>query len=642
MSGDSQRNDEPDFLDDFVVEDIAGKNDDLDQLFEEPADGKAAKPPAPGQGVPDSDDVLFTDHTEGLNPSERFEGKSAFAEGNRSEWAGEHLELDGEATKAQGKSELEAAEEAFGEELGSLLGSDDDLSIDDKELELVDGPPQLGVDGISEIEQSGPFVLDEGEGQWQEQVDAAAVAPPPATVQREVAEGIWEAVKDPAMAEVAGEEANQATEEPGWEPLPESNVDQLSEVDEVEERVDDAVDPEELADHEGHDIYSGDGAPVLVGPRQGGFRRASGLVGAVAASLALLGLGALVVMRPEWIGLHLEPVGVQQVQIARPRIEIAMATPPAVPVQKPQLVKHEPEPPANSSTNPVPDQAHDPVATVPPPTGEQYGPPMPDSLDTPVTPVMPVGVPVAVAPDLPTATWPVATKPPAQKQPTTKQGVLVRIGDDTMLGEVDPTKAPKVQAVEGVLPGTRAFAQLHNGNYFIGSIKVASADHVTLRLTEGEVTLAADEIARLTALGSADYEALQKATSGFVRLTNSNKLVGGILSQIADDHVVLEFRSNRVILPKSVVGAVVQGEPEQEVRLEVTREEDDWVKSLVERQLGSERPAPVPSKGPLLITPPPPEKSSAPVPGGATPPASPATPATPPAAGKPATPPKKV
>ena len=36
-----------------------------------------------------------------------------------------------------------------------------------------------------------------------EQVEAAA-AQTPASVQREVAEGIWEAVKDPAMAEVAG------------------------------------------------------------------------------------------------------------------------------------------------------------------------------------------------------------------------------------------------------------------------------------------------------------------------------------------------------------------------------------------------------------------------------------------------------
>ena len=59
--------------------------------------------------------------------------------------------------------------------------------------------------------------------------------------------------------------------------------------------------------------------------------------------------------------------------------------------------------------------------------------------------------------------------------------------------------------------------------------------------------------ARLTELGSSDYEQLQKAASGFVRLTNNNRLVGGILSHIADDHIVLEFRSNRVMLPRSAL-----------------------------------------------------------------------------------------
>jgi hypothetical protein len=145
-----------------------------------------------------------------------------------------------------------------------------------------------------------------------------------------------------------------------------------------------------------------------------------------------------------------------------------------------------------------------------------------------------------------------------------------------------------------------ANARVHNGNYFIGSVKNAEANRVTLKLTNGEVTLEAAEVARLTALGSADYEALQQATSGFVRLTNSNKLVGGILRQIADgdDHIVLEFRSNRVILPKSVVGAIVQGEPAQEVRLEVTREEDAWVKTLAERELEAKKTGTAPSEPP--------------------------------------------
>ena len=92
--------------------------------------------------------------------------------------------------------------------------------------------------------------------------------------------------------------------------------------------------------------------------------------------------------------------------------------------------------------------------------------------------------------------------------------------------------------------------------------------------------------------------------------------MGGILSQIADDHIVLEFRSNRVMLPKSAISQVGEGEQEQGVRLDVTREEDDWVKSLIERQVGKEpakgtpvappsSAAPTPAKVPAPSTPPP-------------------------------------
>ena len=126
-----------------------------------------------------------------------------------------------------------------------------------------------------------------------------------------------------------------------------------------------------------------------------------------------------------------------------------------------------------------------------------------------------------------------------------------RTGRDPGLAQGD---ASQPVALDGVMPGSRAFAQLHNGNYFIGKVKVIGGESITLRVETGEVTLDVGEIAQLTRLGSADYDQLQKVTKGFVRLTNNNRLVGGILSQIADDHVVLEFRSNRVMLPKSLIG----------------------------------------------------------------------------------------
>jgi hypothetical protein len=59
--------------------------------------------------------------------------------------------------------------------------------------------------------------------------------------------------------------------------------------------------------------------------------------------------------------------------------------------------------------------------------------------------------------------------------------------------------------------------------------------------------------------------------------------------------VVLEFRSNRVMLPKAAVGEVVQGDGEAVLRLATTVEEDDWLRRLVERQLGTGLPAAPPS-----------------------------------------------
>lgn len=641
MSGDSQRNDDPDFLeDDFIVEDLAGKNDDLEQLFDVPEGSAAGAAKKPGTGAaPDSEDVLFTDHTAGLTPTESFQGGNTFAEAAPSGWTGEQLELEQDKPAEPAPAEqLAAAEAAFTDELAELVDKGDDhqdeeLGLDsEKELELVDGPS--ATDGISEIEQSGPFVLDDNEGTWRDQEPASAedqaeteslpeleeleAAPdqepdlvlessadsPPQPVEPEVAEAIWEAVKEPAMAAHADDQA--AIEEPGWEALPEANVDQLSEVGEVERADEQSAQPapDELAGMEGHDIYSDEQAPVLVGPRTKAAGR-FGRVAAVAATLTLVSGAAVMVLRPEWLGVKLEPQRVQQVQIERPRIELAVAAPPVVKPPAPQLGQGTPKPdtPKGEPTpTPTPEPTTDPVATVPPVVTP------PEVVPTPTTTPTPTNEPVASAPVEPNATvpptqpvtgWPVAVETPKPSPEARKGKPLVRIGDNTMLGEADAGPGAKAQPVEGMLPGTRAFAQLHNGNYFIGSIKVASREAVTLRVNEGEVTIAAAEIARLTALGSADYEELQKATSGFVRLTNSNRLVGAILSQIADDHIVLEFRSNRVILPRSVIGEVVQGEAEQEVRLDVTREEDDWVRTIAERQLGKATEAPKAAPAPL-------------------------------------------
>lgn len=707
MSGASERNDD-DFLDDdFVIEDLAGKNDDLDQLFTAPP-AKPARPAGAGadDGVEaDADDLLFTDHTQGLRPSEEFAGRQPFREESASQWTGDGLELEEvgvppepNAAAEPADPQLVAAEERFTEELDSLLRTEEEFAVDsDSELELVDGAT-VG-DGISEIEQSGPFVLDDGEGAWQED---SADAAEPETVGIGGGDGeeapIAEAAEFEAEPSLAQRSDAEAMAEPGWEPLPSANVDQLAEVGEVARVDEDQAPvaesaPEDLAEVEGHEIYAEEAAaPVLVGPRAG---KRGGALRMLVAAVLLLGASAAVVLRPEWLGLRIEPERLQQARIDRPKVEIDARTPVA---PKPQpgetLVQRDPKsgspgaqaggatdpvaalpvPPANpgepSATTPTepsdpvsaPGSTAAPIATPndQPATQPHATEPVavqPAPVDAPPTPVQPTvpdvtpepTPPVAVQPDTPTsgsgtepmpapgtgdpvavsepsgipvvvpapsdkpegdAGWPVAKAGPGTPSATPTPR-LVRVGDDLMLGE-QVTPAARGGVVDGVMPGSRAFAQLHNGNYFIGSVKCVGAESITLKVGEGEVTLRTFEVARLTELGSSDYDQLQKAASGFVRLTNNNRLVGGILSHIADDHIVLEFRSNRVMLPRSAIGEVVQGDGDEGVRLDTTREEESWVKRLAERQLGT-------GQGPALIPETPKAKPALP-PAGSTPP----------------------
>lgn len=641
MTGESPRDEHDDFLDDdFVIEDIAPKNEDLDQLFEMPADADKG----PATTAADAEDMLF-EAPAIETPSETFASGGEFGESADAGWNGEMLDLEaeasGEAAEPVSSEAMAEAEASFTKELDSLLQSDEDFALDsEQELEVIGaagGDADVG-DGVSEFEQSGPFVLDDGDGVWQEQEEAAEVPIADevqlsgvfSTADEEAVGAEFDAaeVEDAEVAEVDmslhGSDAQDA-HEPGWEPLPTTSVDDLSEVDEVERADTDAdhdpvygEQPDEAyaeaadgelvgaalaADVDGHDLYVEDepAAAVLGAPVRRG--RTLRVLTSLAATLAVLSSAAAIVLRPEWFGLRLAPEKVEQAQVTRPRIAVdvpqpAALTPPPVAVQP-----VEPEPPAVVVEEPPPVEVPTPVAVEPTPVEPLPVGPAP-SEPTPVEPA-PVD-PVAGAPD---GQQPTPTEPPAvveaptgtlpgwpaeQATPATptdpvasaSRPRLVRVGEELLIGD-DATLAPR-ETVAGVSPGSRAFAQLQNGNYFIGNVKRADSQRVTLRIESGgEVTIPVAAIARITELGSTDYEELQRATSGFVRLTNNNRLVGGILSGIADDHIVLEFRKNRVMLPKSLIGQVVQGEEDAEIRLDTTREEDDWLRRLIERQLGT-------------------------------------------------------
>lgn len=737
MTGDSHSNDDSDFLeDDFIVEDIVGKNDDLEDLFEAPAslqpDSKAkAEDAAAGDPAnPDEDDVLFSDHTEGVLPTEEF-AKQTFAEDGSTEWDGAELDLesvgvpilDEAGEEAAADPEIAEAEQSFVEELDSLLHDGDDFAIESEdELELVETDAD---DGISEFEQSGPFVLDDGEGLWSEDLDDAQNDDEivlvdddqqPAEVQEFEVEDLppvaeVDEVDEPKMTTMsAGDQlvADSFAENEtvvsmddsgddedefedvdnlqlldaaagdaggaGWEPLPARSMDALSDVDEVQ-RTDEEYDTEgyeedddeagyddeacyddetyegeeyegatvdgDLEDVEGHDIYGenedSDRAVVLGGPgSQRGRTRT--LLLSLAASILFVGGAATIVVRPEWFGLSVEPEQVAKIHLSRPKVEVAVVEPRLVPlantvpgsigaenVSKPEgggnaggvdtnnPAGGNPDTPA-ANPNPFDPGAANPGATpvtVPPKQPSEVManggsqpelptvPSQPEVVPTPAQPIAGAPTPSKTTGTQTTDTqtdgvtdtgtgensWPVASGKPVVA-PKDDKAALVPFGDGLLVGGASGMSAAR--AIDGVMPGSRAFAQLHNGNYFIGKVKQVAEETITLRLDTGEVTLAKAEITQLTRLGSTDYDELQKATKGFVRLTNNNRLIGGILSKIADDHIVLEFRSNRVMLPKSAIGEIVSGKAEDgKVRLGTTNEEDNWVRTLAERQLGS-------------------------------------------------------
>ncbi|MFT4840064.1 MAG: hypothetical protein ACI8UD_001184 [Planctomycetota bacterium] len=801
MTDSSHSNDDADFLDeDFVIEDLVGKNDDLEDLFDEPAhpehdstdvdeefDAEAvaetAEQPAP---EPDEDDMLFSDHTEGSEEPDEFE-KPVFAEDGTNDWDGDNLDLESvgvpgttiESEEEAADPQFEEAEESFAAELDSLLHEEEDFALDSEaDLEFVNLADEVN-DGISEFEQSGPFVLDDGDDLWADElaeassetpgeapgeflveasgddtsIDAAPAdrAPtyeelmqqleavgaqdgfedvelgrtdepeaeftlanddecdsfdlevdatdeegvlPEQSIEEEgitlvsagdqmVADAFGEGHTNASDGPISGDDevAADAAEgefedenletmpllnaaafadgsvegEAGWEPLPTTSMDELSEVDEVQ-RTDDeeqydvsgyeedepesldeqgnesyseeyagAASETDLDDVDGHDIYAEEGTDkrgvVLGGP--GSRRSTASLLLSVAASLLVLFGAATVVLRPELFGLSVEPERVAKVDVARPKVEVAVVEPPKVALQNEILSEPNTGEPATGNPetgNPDASQTNagqlkqpasagdtrpEAVPAVPTNTGgkpAEISTTQPaevlasggndvtsESTATSNTPTV-VQVPDTAGSDA--NSWPVA-KAPKNQTATTKKPVLTRFGDGLLVGGVASGIA-EAKAMDGVMPGSRAFAQLHNGNYFIGKVKQIAAETITLRVETGEVTLATAEIAQLTRLGTTDYDELQKATKGFVRLTNNNRLVGGILSRIADDHIVLEFRSNRVMLPRSAIGEIVSGTNSvSKVRLGTTTEEDTWIRTLAERELGTGQGAPV-------------------------------------------------
>jgi hypothetical protein len=620
MSGEPPRDDEQDNLDDFIIDDA--RVDDLDDLFTNPAAGAKAKPQST---EPDSDDVLF-DAGGNLQASEVFEGSPQFEEGGGHRWRGHDLAPDeiGIPVDAGTEQGNEAAVgSSFTEQLDSLLDGDADFGESDSELELVDDDSELVGVGSETLDGSDTDDQETFLEDTEPAADAGEFAEEPfeepfeevAYETSDYAEG-----EEYTITDAAGGEDFAAEGDDAWSPIVEDNGELEAAVGEGEEGGEeeyyDAEPEEELevgVDEQLAYVDSRHNRMVGAPARRGGLLR---LV-TMAAALVILGAGGVAVLRPEWFGLRFQPA-IERVQIARPSLVLQVAPPP-MPVgsatkppdeqpKQPQPVVEKPpvEPPKPAPVVEKP-PVEQPVVEQP---VEQPKPPVEQPVveQPPVEPPKPAPVvekPPVQPPDLPAPPVAVVSKPPVQPgpapdtnpgstQPTglpANTGVQVKnesvfqVSDTLAIGNVEDQAAKGASPTIPAVPaGSKAFAQLHNGNFFIGSVKSANASRLTLRLTSGEVTLPMNDVEQVAALGSSEYEALQKATTGFIRLSNSNRLVGKILRTVNDDNVVLQMKSDRIIVPRAEIGEIVD-QADQSLKFSSAADEDQWLRMLAERQL---------------------------------------------------------
>ena len=121
MSGDANNYADDDMMDDFVLDDgselgdeekapevapvdadhpandVTGHTDEefLEGLLstDAPVEHQASAERGPSDGEEDAEDLLFSDHTQGLDPNASFTTETEFSVGEASTWDGEALEL---------------------------------------------------------------------------------------------------------------------------------------------------------------------------------------------------------------------------------------------------------------------------------------------------------------------------------------------------------------------------------------------------------------------------------------------------------------------------------------------------------------------------------------------------------------------
>jgi hypothetical protein len=436
------------------------------------------------------------------------------------------------------------------EEIGISLGGHEQAGADPSGVEEVE--LEADVDQLADVEA-------EAAGEEQELVETAETF-------EEATDGAEPFVVVDGDGSEAGAEEDAVPEE--WAPPAEEEevAADAAAPEPVEEE-----EPAAVSEYQEIDASSRGGTVLTAAARRGGPLRR---LAAVAALLLVAGTGVLV-WQPDWLGLGgaADEPAVERTPIARPE--------PGIDVKPPELPVAGKDPVADPGTGPV----RDPEPRPEPRDGEPLPDPRPDPVPDPAPGTEPVGDPRTAAVD-----------------PALRPLTEIRLGEELRIGErvTTATDAPALPAmVQGMVLGTQALAQLHNGNFFLGTVKAIEPAAMTLRLEKGEVVLDYGDILQLSAIGSQEYQELKKAEKGYVRLNNQNRLVGNILKVGLSDHVILEMKQSRVVIPRAAIeeiGSTVH------TGVKLTDDEnDEWVRKLVERTLqgdvpAAESPAPVPEK----------------------------------------------
>ncbi len=554
---------------DNVVPETTGANRSFDPMFaqqwQKPSSQKPSTParntPAADQPTPEvageAEDILFEATDQPVADPEVV----SFDEAGRSRWAGSTMTPDemGIATRSQ----------------PGFLSGDDELEIDsEQELELIDGfaNPEPAV--LQEGE-----VVDESSAQGGDTEELAIDEQPLAEAaqgdesmdgevyvldESETTEAADSAFgQDGELADAVAnndgvDEPLEGTDEPMEHPdLDDVEAPSFEEEFATQETVGESESHDETPmDYEAAELVAVAGAPVSTG-------RIFKLFGKLAAAAALVAGAGVAVLHPEWVGLTLTPELVERVQIARPN------TSPGVPKPVAHVAQTQPAAPA---VEPAPAQPTNLVSPEPQQIAQVE--PMPN---------------VATQPVAPSSSQPqVDTNAADQLAANSTLPRYLPAGESLWIGQFDGGAKTTAEWAT-VAPGSRAFAQLENGNFFIGSVKAVAADALVLTVKHGEVMLPRAEIRKVTTLDSRDYADLQRATQGFLKLSNDNRLVGEILESVGDDHYVLQMHSDRIVIPRSEVQEVVQRGGNEGLRFGSLGDEEQWLRDVAGRQLESQR-----------------------------------------------------